>query len=255
LFGLAPKEAVDQLYQAVTQGAPNDVVQALDQLQEQGFQAASIAKQLSARLRADLLSGQLALKPAAATALLAKLLQTPAAHQPDSYLELILLEPTLERQPALSKPVSATITEEIKPESVVQISEPATTTEAIKPPVKKTKNVTGSISEAWPTILTTLKQRHNTLYSIVRMAEPAERSDRLVLKFAFPFHQKRLNDAKHQQLLQEVIVEVTGQSIKLDCVVDKEAQPPAIDSEVAAPQPDLALDNISNIFGNTELLD
>jgi len=233
-------------------GTAHEVVQALSQLREQGYQAASIAKQLSAQLRSTLLNQQAGLPPLNAASLLGRLLQTASAHEPDSYLELTLLEPVLSRQPA--QPTAAVeIVEE--PATPAPKSAPATVKPAptkAKPAIKKGS---GSVLESWPGILNTLKQQHNTLYSIVRMAEPVQESDRLVLKFVFPFHQKRLKEAKNQQLLQDIIVELTGKNMQLDCVVDKKAQPPAVESVAEPAQTDPAMDTISNIFGSAELLD
>ncbi len=251
LLGLAPQQAVESLYDAVAHGSPKDVVTALEKLNDQGFQAASVAKQLAVQLRAALLNSKSDIEPVLATQLLGKLLQTASAHEPESYLELTLLEPALLRDyvsapPAAStKPAATTETEAniTEPEPEVSTIQSAPTRQA------------GSLIDSWPSVLNTLKKQHNTLYGVVRMAEPVQEADRLVLKFAFPFHQKRLSEAKNQELLNNVIVEITGSPIKIVGVVDKEAQPPAMTTIEVAPTTTPSLDTISNIFGQAELLD
>jgi len=107
--------------------------------------------------------------------------------------------------------------------------------------------------------LQALKQSHNTLYGIVRMAEPTFGEDgTLTLAFAFAFHQKRLNDTKHRQLLAGVIEEISGQTVQIECIVDKtvSSTPAAeVPLEQARPEGNGALSTISNIFGGGELLE
>ncbi len=261
LLGLAPKQAVKRLYGAVCGGKAKDVVTALESLQDQGFQAASIAKQLAELLRDDLLDGKCPLEPSLATSLLGKLLETASAAESASYLELALLEPVLVRDYVPTSTLDEVMVEPIVDvEKVVKVTpeepEPA---KASKPQPAKAVAASGksnaSINEDWTAVLNSLKKHHNTLYGVVRMAEPVQEKDRLILKFAFPFHQKRLTEAKNQQILHDVIVEITGKTVKIESTVDKKAQPPAIEMVSPPEAPDPALDTISNIFGGAELLD
>lgn len=124
--------------------------------------------------------------------------------------------------------------------------------------------VTGSVTIrplddiTWQDILAALKKKYNTLYGLIRMAQPDFSGDTVKLTFAFAFHQKRLSDAKNQQRLAEVIKEVSGQNFKVECLVDKDmkAKPKNDGSDTQAPPAasDNTLSAISNIFGGGELL-
>ncbi len=245
LLGIAPPEAVNQLEAALLNGTPKELLDSLQQLKDQGFQAASIAKQLSARLRSLLLDGQ-ATSPQPTAGLLAQLLGVPSAHDPESYLELTLLVPVLERYKSDSINHQ---TDNKKAAQPVKAQQPG-----LDEPSVKAKQVI-SAEQSWPTVLAALKERHNTLYSVVRMAEPVWEGKALTLKFAFPFHQKRLNEAKNQQLLLDIIEELTKQSVELKSIVDKKAKTPVAAKLDLKPTDDLPLNTISNIFGGGELLD
>lgn len=107
----------------------------------------------------------------------------------------------------------------------------------------------------WPSILQALKKKHNTIYGIVRMAQPNFTDDELQLTFQFAFHQKRMNEAPNRQLLTSVIEELTGKPIKIECHFDKGAKPPKTEANQPHVAPSTAIANISNIFGGGELLE
>ena len=104
----------------------------------------------------------------------------------------------------------------------------------------------------WPEVLQTLKQRHNTLYGIVRMAQPQLSGNNLELVFAFAFHQKRMSEADNQRRLREIIKELTGQTVSVSAVTDSNLAP---SPPVAEPPNSTDLAAISNIFGGGELLE
>ena len=108
----------------------------------------------------------------------------------------------------------------------------------------------------WPQVLQALKQKHNTLYGVVRMAQPAfSRAGIVTLSFAFAFHQKRLDENSNRQKLADIIYELTGVEVTVECLLDKTASPPKVTPAAAkTPQP-ASLTTISNIFGGGELLE
>jgi hypothetical protein len=91
------------------------------------------------------------------------------------------------------------------------------------------------------------------------MAVPTFSGDTLILTFAFPFHQKRLNEGKHRQVLLDVISEVTGQDISLEVLVDKTSAPASTPVDKPAPvavtDDSADLEAISNIFGGAEIVE
>ena len=111
----------------------------------------------------------------------------------------------------------------------------------------------------WPEVLGALKKKHNTVYSIARMGQPTlTENGKLRLSFAFAFHQKRINDARNRKLLADTIQELTGSSVAIECVYDKDlaTNPPANAAPVVAVNAsETDLTTISNIFGGGELLE
>jgi DNA polymerase-3 subunit gamma/tau len=136
---------------------------------------------------------------------------------------------------------------------------PATASSAIDPFTTADKPVKSNVDESlWPQILGALKQKYNTLYGVVRMAEPTFTDNKLQLAFTFAFHQKRINDAKNKKLIADIIEDLTGHSIQIEAIYSKEAIPKTVTA--VAPKPTVTaanpadIDAISNIFGGGEMI-
>jgi hypothetical protein len=96
--------------------------------------------------------------------------------------------------------------------------------------------------KAWAEAILDIKKQYNTLYGILRMADPAFEDGQLTLGCRFPFHQKRLNEAKNVKIIQDALAEhLGGARLKVICQVK-----PAAAGKV---------DTISNIFGGAEVLE
>lgn len=263
LLGIPSAESIEQLIGALQSANSAVIMQGLVSLYDQGYQAAGIAKQLALRLREEISSQNPRLDRARILDILAKLIEVPASHDPERYLEIVLLTQS-------SPPTTVIATETVQAEPIAQEPvlpakpKPVAKSGKIEAPAKKETADETSVKEmapvvatgvfdlaSWPQVLNALKKKHNTVYSIARMGQPSLGEDgTLVLAFAFSFHQKRINETKNRKMLLDTIQELTGQVIHLECTFDKElAQRPA----QAAPEP--ALNTISNIFGGGELLE
>jgi hypothetical protein len=91
------------------------------------------------------------------------------------------------------------------------------------------------------------------------MAQPKFVDDStLQLAFAFAFHEKRIKEASNRQKLADVIYELTGKNVQVECIFDESVRPPKVEIEVE-PEPSKPQSNeltaISNIFGAAELLE
>jgi len=285
LLGIPSETAITTLLTALQTGSSDisGTAKQLAAMYEQGYQASAIAKRLSAQIRQQIIEQTLPIALPVATDLLTKLLEVPIAHDPERYLEIILLaaipvsavtaakpaapqpDPTPAAAPkpkAAAKPAASSADTPAK----TKAAESAATPE--KPAAKKPAAGTAALDAAsWQAVLNQLKSRHNTLYGLARMAQPTfPAPGQLELTFAFAFHQKRLADAKNRQLVIDAVVAVTGQPVEIICSVDPSLKSRA--PEINEPLPDLAppaeqspapagnpLENISNIFGGAELLD
>lgn len=260
LLGLPPGEAVTTLLSETMASADSaTLMKALNELYDQGYQAATIAKQLGQTIRRNLLGNAATYDHQAALELLAQLIEVPVAHDPERFLEITILQ-SRPQQIAKPKPIEpAIVADEVStvPEAVLETAPKPTPTPALKPKAAEPKaNGTAKFDASlWPALLHALKQRHNTLYGVVRMAQPDFSDNALKLAFAFPFHQKRINETSNRQLLSDIVEELTGQRISIECVVDSTVNPPEI-VVVAEPTPATAdLSTINNIFGSAELLE
>jgi DNA polymerase-3 subunit gamma/tau len=294
LLGIPPAEAIAKLQERlVAASAQAEIMANLGSLYDEGYQAAAIARQLSQSLRTQLIEGKPALSEERTLDLLRALIEVPASRDPERLLEIILLENMTARNPAQPPTVVAPDMPANTPKASANVAAPPVTAkaasrsssphpkepeekEAVIPepdkeasttePAPKKSAATGQLFDAsdWPAVLAALKQKHNTLYGVVRMAQPTFRDDGTIeLAFAFAFHQKRISEAGNKQKLIDTIKDTTGRPVMIECTHDKSvvAQPPrpvaAAETGALPPQPgtgeDLAA--ISNIFGGGELLE
>jgi DNA polymerase-3 subunit gamma/tau len=238
LLGIPSDGSIDKLLRAMTveRIEPAQLMQIITDLYEQGYQATAIAKRLSLRLRADISADKAS---DGTLELLRALIEVPAAYDPERYLELLLLQNRLRSGPVPSAAVQPSPAEPVADEPAAAPLPPADQKQA---PLDEM---------VWSDVLQALKQRHNTLYGVVRMAQPDFTGNgRLKLSFAFDFHQKRLNENANRDKIAAIIEELTGQAVVVEGIYDQSAKP-------SQPEPadDVHLAAISNIFGNAELLE
>ncbi len=269
LLGIPSEAAIEQLLALVATGSESaQLMQAISGLYDQGYQADEIAKRLGQALRKQLVNHQLGLEAKIILELLGDLVEVPASHDPEQALEIVLLRTSVtqlnaeqaslavKKPKATTRPIAAEPTEPLPPPQAIAKA-PAPAPAKAEPPNAQPLNI-----QLWPAVLKALKQQHNTLYSVVRMAQPDFSDDgNLKLAFAFKFHQKRLNENSNRQKLIDIIYKLTGQTVALESLVDKAAQPPQIIVEAETTTIDLPrsvdsdMSAISNIFGDAELLE
>jgi hypothetical protein len=247
MLGLAPDEAVTSLITDTESGDSAALVTHLQQLRDQGLEAAQLAKQLSATWRAQLLDHTSALAASQLLSLLGRLLNVGSSSDPFSLLEIILLEIAMSitpqaPQPQLSTPIAA----ELAP---IPAAPKPKAAESVAPAADSNFETT-----VWPKLLETIKQTHNTLYGIVRMAKPHFADNTLTMSFRFAFHQKRVNEPNNKKVIATVLHELLGRKITIVCELDANVEPPKPPAE-PGPVTDPALETISNIFGGGELLE
>lgn len=268
LLGVPPSGAIDSLLSALIAGDINALVSSLNDLYTGGYRPAGIAAQLAQRLRTQLVEGGLGLPTEDALSLLGRLIDVPASHDPERFLEIVLLAalpatgtPTRSQPVAddTDKPPDSEAPEEESPPEDQPAAEPPKKAPAEKTAAKPAAGSAAFDESIWPEVLQTLKRNHNTLYGVVRMARPEfiSRGGESVLRlaFAFAFHEKRIKEAANSQKLSDVVYGITGVGVKVECVLDPDARPPEkmAESEDKAGAGDL--DVISNIFGTAEMLE
>lgn len=248
MLGLAARETIEQLAAALAKKDVKQVVKLLTTSQEHGTSAVFLAKQLGRHLKDMLIAGRPALEPRKTISLLEALLKVPASPDPAELLELILLDAVVAQQ--------TETTYSTKPPVKTDNTRQAKIAKSVSPPHTAVSRDQG-VEVIWQPLLDTLKQHHNTLYGILRMATPVIENERLILECRFPFHQKRINEQKTQTIIRDILRQQTGASYTVmarlggsEPVGDGAGQgsPPAID-------PNAAMQTISNIFGGAEVLE
>lgn len=288
LIGVPTEEAIVRLFEALQSHDAAATHHTLESLRDQGFNSAQTAKHLSKLIRTRLMSGQ----PVAQTdfILLQKLLEVPAAHDVDAFLELTLLEyaltPTLQHSQAVSPTTEPAAKTKASPTELSQPA-PKTTTKphsktiekpektapekpAEKPaekPTPKSAALAAPIADEdlWPQVLGALKRKYNTLYGVARMARVEITNDSVVLYLKFAFHQKRLSESKNHAIITDIMKHVTGHDISLRCELETsdntsssshdDNSPPTHASSNAGSENANPIATISNIFGGAELLE
>lgn len=272
LLGIPPDAQAAELLHAVTSGSPATIMTHIEQLLANGFHAAAIAKKLGELLRAQVIEGRTELPLEAQLTLMRNLLEVSPAYDPIRALEVALLsaaplQPARVSAPAPTQPEAPTATpsQPIEPSPKSKKSTPKPQAAATEPTAlvaELPESDTILDAAIWPEILGALKSKYNTLYGVMRMAVPEFEPGLMRLRFQFAFHQKRMNEVKHREIVSQILTDLTGQRIRIECVHDKEAQvtaaPPisaATASKPAAKPVDDSLSTISNIFGGGELLE
>ncbi|MBA3758733.1 DNA polymerase III subunit gamma/tau [Candidatus Saccharibacteria bacterium] len=255
-LGIAPDTAIDSLLTALEVGSASVVLQTLEDLRANGYHTPGLAKQLAKILRRQLLTESGVLPRTRITQLLKQLIDVPASHDPDTLLEIILISNLPEHEPKeqqldtlnsppINKPSVLTVQEPEQPVGVEQLSEPQT--------VILTKEE-GILDEAtWQEALQAIKKHHNTLYSVARMASPTFSDDTVTLTFAFPFHLKRLDEAKNKKVIGDILTKLMDTPVSIVCVLDQPNK--SAPKREAKKSNSKDLDTISNIFGGAEMLE
>ncbi len=265
LLGIAPNEAIDKLLTAVGGSSARLTIEQLAGLREQGFSAGNIAKQLAKRLRQQVVDNQLPLGRTITLNLLERLISVPASPEPEHLLEIILLEIVLghlePKSSTTKEPVASSKDEQpsviakepVKEPSQHLKSEPKASSQPMSSPTQPKATVKAEVFslEIWPQVLNTIKDRHNTLYSIMRMGQPSFDGQVLTLSFQFAFHHKRLNEARNRQIIDDVISQHATKPIQVVSVVEPPPKKIAVKNESKTND----IQTISNIFGNAEVLD
>lgn len=276
VLGIAPQKIIDDISAALQKHNSIAVAQSLRIMHDQGYEPAQIAKQISSVLRQAILDGKSRISHDTVMKLLASLLQVPVSSDPRIALEIALLDAALSGAtvPALESPTKV-MSEEVKTKPAIQI-EPKRTEKSDKkektmPTPLENSEIDSDLiltGEAWQLILSAMKQKHNTLFSMLNSAKPHFEPGKITLEFSYAFHQKRLNESRNKEIISTVIQGVTGSSIQIICTVG-EGKPRAIPTTplppasgeiihnadpVSNPKPS-AITTISDIFGGAEVLE
>lgn len=250
LLGLPTNHLVEQLKQAAKDGNLAEILEQSGEIRDKAINPVYVASQLAKSLRNDLVNADkdhgLWL-----TDFLKQLSEVSAFKQPAEKLEIVLLEATVKSPGygAASQPDDHSLgrvhlTKEAQPEPV----QPA------KPKRQKSNNQFSL--ELWPKVLAAAKDQASSLHSALRLSTPSYDNGVLKLSFSFPLHRNKVKKAENIKMLGQIIKQLSGENVIIDCVVDKDkvrqSNSPA-DKKIRSS--DSRLQTISNIFGSAEMLE
>lgn len=270
ILGLPPEQLLVSIVQHVAAGNAVAVLNDIMELRQHGSQPAVTARHLIATLRQQMIDGNAVLDQARSVGIMQALLTITGNGASFEGLELALIdgiassarpEPSVEPAPAAQKPEPtpepipepmlepepAPVVQDIAPEKPIMQAEKPEETKQTKP-----SQPTGK----WDDVLHDLKGTHNTLYGLLRMAEATSDGNEVKLKFKFGFHKKQAEVPKNHTRIVEAVKNVYGENVKISCDVQEAAtaQKPA-PAKPKKTEDDASLKDISNIFGDAELLE
>lgn len=276
LLGLAPHNELTEVLVNARQGSTAHSLEKIHILKENGVSPARIADQLIALLRSEV-------NDESSLNLMRNLLSVGASTQPGLSLDIAIIDYCLAHetnQPQdgkttthelvtqkikttkdVSSPVEPTSPEELvvedtpPPQAKDTISEKAETVQA---PKKKSVE-TSSIEDGWRDILSEVKERNSSLYTVMRLAHPVLEGDTCILSFQFPFHQKRADETKNKQLISEIISNQIGSQPEIVTRVDASLKRTEVTHTAKMTEPDSAhaslITNIQDMMGGGEIVD
>jgi DNA polymerase III subunit gamma/tau len=251
LLGIAPQSNLDQLINAVENGDTKKVLSLTQLMLEKGITPSGVSYQLIKLLRNKLLERSADNRY---IELINQLMDVNAAAFPQLKLETALLEVTIkDNQKPENAPTIKHETETNKTESEIQKPKESRSTAHTKTQ-KKT-----DLGEQWQKFLSTIRDKNNSLYTILRLAKPNAIEGTLELAFGFEFHQKRASEAKHKKILTETAREVIGGNYTVECVLDKSLAPTSKNQTISlTPKPHEAhaslVSDIKDIMGGGEIV-
>lgn len=246
-LGLPSRAEIDHLLAGIQSGSLGRTMDSLKAIRGQGVEASQAAASLAARLRELASEGK---TDAAMISLLKQLLEVPGSSRPHDFLEIIVLEAcqlySQRHNPRTQDPDKA---ESDSPKA--SGGSRRKSAEPLRTPPKG-----GFDISRWDEVVEQVKSKAASIYTALRLAEPRLEDGKLTLKFQFPLHQKKIEQAKNKQLIASVIEELFGEKLQVSCEVDKTAfaATPGDTSEPAAGEP-ADLTSINNIFGGAEVLE
>lgn len=199
LLGLAPVDIIEKLLETVENKDWDGVRRQLNSANSSGVNAKVLAQQLIDALiqkppsyeRLNLVEG---------------LLEVGRSAEPQLKLEIVLLKSALSRG---AQPTTPDVVKNPNQNTVKARQSPKDT-------------LVSTLSDSlWQQILSEVKERNNSLYAILRLADPVVQEDTLKLVFGFDFHKQRLGEERNRQLVAEIASTHLGRPVKVSSSLNK----------------------------------
>ncbi len=260
-LGLAPKQAVGKLIEAVLGKDHQALIAQLQQLDQQGTSTTALLPQLIRALQ------EAAGKQPVLFALIDQLLEVPRAYNPRLKLLTTLVQYALPATDQTQELVSApkhktTPVASVKP--VLDVATPPTKPQP-KDPDEEPQHAKGNqlrelTTEQWAEVLAHVKGDSAPLHGIMRQAQPvfAPDTQTLTLKFKYALHRKRAEENKSKKALALIMHKLLGGAPIITTELDTAAVAPESQSapaeKPAAPAPDDTTRSVIELMGGGEVV-
>lgn len=227
-LGLAPKQTVDTIVQAVKQHDRTTIIQTLKDAEDQGLQAPTLASQLITALRADLENNIDLLD------VLEKLTDVSGSSRPDISLLVTLLAATKKSDtktkyaaldapsPSISAPLAQLTKQatEEKPKLVSKKQDTKPTKKKEAPIVKQetsahveTQAFSGEFD--WAALVAHTKEHYVAIYSVLNKCKYELNGTTLTIYTGNAFYKKKLDDPKYVPQLHQSLVAIGAEGLEI----------------------------------------
>lgn len=235
ILGLPPARSVDELLELVDSNDSGQLLSKLLEIEEQGVNPNAVATALLDKLRHLAVEGKITKNK---VELLKRLSRVSSNSRPQEALEIALLDSISYAVSESAKPLKPVEEDEIKPPAATPHNE------------SDTRKTNFSLSQ-WDDVLHRAKSEAASIYTALRLADPALEENVLTLSFQFPLHQKKLAQTKNKDLVAKIVYEISGSRI----VINSQVRPKKIIDEVITIPAAEPTNAIHNIFGGAEVME
>lgn len=267
-IGLPSDEIVQGIIEAIASNDASRVLEQTNIAEQDNVAAVSLAHHILHHLKRQIQSQDKSLSLNQTTKLMKALSRIESSSKPEVQLTVALLE-AIEDDQIANKAVTIkqripVAKQQANPKPTIVTEKPANeidkdTGNISKEKTETTKNSTVNFSiDTWNELLEDVRATHNTIYSVLRMAEINLEhlgKQQIHIDFKFPFHQKRISDSKNIQVINEKL-EQRGYNFEIICgISDKPSriEQPAIKTDES--KKDNELSRIRGVFGGAEVME
>ncbi|HWZ65965.1 MAG TPA: DNA polymerase III subunit gamma/tau [Patescibacteria group bacterium] len=288
MLGLAPRNIMEQLAQAIVSSDQPTVLTILEKLSLMGSTATSLLNQLLRTLRTT------ATRETSLYKLIDDLLEVPRAYDPWLKLLTTLMKftstgpgprqtttaikhnsapppPPIPSDPIIPNSIGNPIKKEDSKTTESQIEPIITKAPKKDPEEEKSSDMTGPpiepgmignkikeiTEDQWSSILAAVKKQSQPVFVVLRMATwQFDSSDQtLVLNFKFQLHRNKMEDSASKKILSTVIYEQLGSALPIKTILEPKTQKQEAPAPQAPAQHDPSASSVIEMMGGGELID
>jgi len=249
LLGVPSDDSIINLLSDIDSGNLSSLKHNLKQLIVSGYQPSEVAKLIIDTAHESAMTNNTSIL---SYEQLTDLLKVGSTHDPQKALEIILISAALG-----NSGVNNNLSSKIDETKIKKVNSPKLKKDSKNNTPKKTKpanNMSPDDPQLWQEVLKQLKGSRNTLYGIARMAKASNTKKKLILKFPFPFHQRRCNENNNKKSIELIVNAITGQKLEVECTLEAKKEQLSRISNKPDNANRYSINSVRDIFGGGEVL-